>query len=140
MSYIKTLTVKVWPEGATGDELADHLEHVASMLRQGCLAGEVCREKGRGWWDTSKDDDDDKPVRVVVDFSGGVFHGALATVACEVLAIDEDDEANPRATVPGFGSQSVEPWPIWAGIEKADVKPTEVNRAFDGIDWLPDEE
>jgi hypothetical protein len=52
---IKSLTLNVWPDGITADELANHLEHVASMLRQGCHCGDVCPDQGRGWWNTSED-------------------------------------------------------------------------------------
>jgi hypothetical protein len=73
------------------------------------------------------------PVRVIVDISGGTFNGVLATVPCEVLAIDQDDENN-NATVPGYTGE------IWAGKETAQVAPAAVNMSFDGIEWLPDEE
>ncbi len=51
---ITELTVKIWPNGIGHDEMADHLEHVVLMLRQGYVAGEVCPDNGRGWWDTKK--------------------------------------------------------------------------------------
>lgn len=51
---IETVTIKVWDKGCTDDEMADQLEHVAEMLRQGYQSGEIISEGNRGgWWDTT---------------------------------------------------------------------------------------
>jgi hypothetical protein len=38
-----------------------------------------------------------EPLGVIVDFSGGIFHGAFTEVPTTVVAIDTDDEENRRA-------------------------------------------
>ena len=60
---IRLVTVRVWPRGISADEMADHLEHVAAQVRMGCYQGEVCPERGRGWWETYETDPTDKAVR-----------------------------------------------------------------------------
>ena len=70
---------------------------------------------------------------MLVDFSGGLFHRALATAPVEVMAIDTDDSENPRAKVPGFPAE------IWANVQDATVEPCTVNAAFDGIEWLSED-
>lgn len=75
-----------------------------------------------------------KPIRIVVDITGGLFEAAYATVPVEVLAIDSDDTEHPRASIPGFGNR------IWASFDGANVAPDLVNTAFDKCEWLPDEE
>jgi hypothetical protein len=72
----------------------------------------------------------ERPNRIIVDMTGGVFNGAFATVPAEILVIDSDDPENPRAGVPGFGDR------IWAGLEDAEVDPDRVDAAFDGIAWI----
>jgi hypothetical protein len=78
------------------------------------------------------------PVRVIVDFSGGVFNGAVSTVPTEVMVIDTDDEENPRAYVPGFGEEVGQGRVSWAGVEDAKVDIKLVNDAFDKIVWVAD--
>jgi hypothetical protein len=72
----------------------------------------------------------ERPARIIIDMTGGVFNGAFSTTGAEILVIDNDDPENPRADVPGFGNG------IWAGLEDAEVDPDVVNAAFDGIAWI----
>ncbi len=41
----------------TSDELADELERIADMVRNGFTSGETV---GRGWWETNTVDEDDR--------------------------------------------------------------------------------
>ena len=69
----------------------------------------------------------ERPARIIIDMTGGVFNGAFSTTGAEILVIDNDDPENPRADVPGFGDE------IWAGLADAEVDPDLVNAAFDDI-------
>jgi hypothetical protein len=80
-----------------------------------------------------------RPPRVIVDMSGGVFHGAKANAPVDVLVIDRDDAANPRAIVPRFSSGDP-PAGIWASLVTAEIDRCAVNVAFAGIIWLPPED
>ncbi len=80
------------------------------------------------------DPENGKTVRVVVDFTGGLFQGAHSNVPLEVIAVDSDDKEHVRASVPGFGDN------IWAELQDAEVDPGNVNAAFDGVEWLGDSE
>jgi hypothetical protein len=84
-------------------------------------------EAGRAWLAGLAPE---RPNRIIVDMTGGVFNGAFATAPVEVLVIDSDDPANPRAGVPGFGDR------IWAGLEDAEVDPDRVDATCDGIAWI----
>ena len=72
----------------------------------------------------------ERPARIIIDMTGGVFNGAFSTTDAEILLIDSDDPENPRADVPGFGDK------IWAGLEDAEVDRDLVDTAFDGIAWI----
>lgn len=51
-------TFTVWIEEATASDMADNLERIAGMLREGYLSGDT---SPRGWWNVENltDDDDD---------------------------------------------------------------------------------
>ena len=72
----------------------------------------------------------ERPARIIIDMTGGVFNGAFSTTGAEILVIDNDDSENPRADVPGFGDE------IWAGLADAEVDADLVNAAFDDIVWI----
>jgi hypothetical protein len=72
----------------------------------------------------------ERPARIIIDMTGGVFNGAFSTTGAEILVIDNDDPENPRADIPGFGDG------IWAGLADAEVDPDLVNAAFDEIVWI----
>jgi hypothetical protein len=79
----------------------------------------------------------EKPIRAIIDMSGGLFNGAWSTVPVDILVIDDQDGEHPRATVPGFTStHSLE---IWAGSENAEVNAEFVDNAFDGAVWLDED-
>jgi len=84
-------------------------------------------EAGRAWLAGLAPE---RPARIIIDMTGGVFNGAFSTTGAEILLIDSDDPENPRAGVPGFGDK------IWAGLEDAEVDRDLVNTAFDGIAWM----
>jgi hypothetical protein len=75
-----------------------------------------------------------KRVRVIVDFSGGLFNSVSANVPVDVLAYDTDDEGHARADIKGLGDG------IWAEIQGADVHPDHVNSVYEGISWLEDDD
>jgi hypothetical protein len=72
-------------------------------------------------------------VRVLIDLSGGLFESVISTVPVEVMAVDEADQANPRARLPG------DDFDVWAEIQEAEVDPDRVNAAFDGIKWIDED-
>lgn len=79
-----------------------------------------------------------KPVRVVIDMSGGLFHGATSDGPVEIMVVDAEDEDHPRAHVPDYPGPNNRP--IWAEIQSASVDPEHVCAAFNGATWLPNEE
>ena len=62
MSEQAILTVKIWtdgehelPEKCDLPELFEpHLEHIQRLCGEGYIAGEVCDEHFRGWWEITK--------------------------------------------------------------------------------------
>ena len=84
-------------------------------------------EAGRAWLAGLAPE---RPNRIIVDMTGGVFNGGFSTTGAEILVIDNDDPENPRADVPGFGDE------IWAGLADAEVDSDLVNSAFDDIVWI----
>ena len=52
-----TLSLKIWTGDDAGlpDELPEafepHAEHVRRMLAQGYVAGDICDDRFRGWWE-----------------------------------------------------------------------------------------
>lgn len=50
-----SLTIKIWADDATlpddlSEALAPHAEHVAALLQEGYLSGEIVDDRFRGWW------------------------------------------------------------------------------------------
>lgn len=55
------LEIRIWTDEGRdlpddlSEALESHAEHVAGMLAQGYVAGEIVDESFRGWWDVTKD-------------------------------------------------------------------------------------
>ena len=108
---------------ASGDDTRENYEAYRAELDETNAAIEA----GRAWLAGLVPE---RPARIIIDMTGGLFNGAFSTTPAEVLVIDSDDPEHPRADVPGFGNK------IWAGLEDAEVDPDVVNAAFDGIAWI----
>lgn len=51
---IEEFVFKVWPKGLTHERMADELERIAGLVRDGNYAGDGGDEKNSGWWDTTE--------------------------------------------------------------------------------------
>lgn len=49
---IKRFTIEMREAGISYDDMANMLERIAIMLREGYQAGEFTANDVRGWWDT----------------------------------------------------------------------------------------
>lgn len=53
----KKLEIRIWTDGATElpedlpEVLAPHASHVAQMLAQGYVAGQIVDDRFMGWWE-----------------------------------------------------------------------------------------
>lgn len=114
-----------------GDVKSDEPE-AAEKYSEQLTETEAALEAARAWL---ANPENGKPVRVVVDFSGGLFNDASSNVPVEVLAFDTDDERNLRAHIPIICDNH-----IWSSIHDGDVDPDYVNAVYDGAVWLDDPE
>jgi hypothetical protein len=89
-------------------------------------------ESGRKWLAANTQD---RPNRIIIDITRGLFNGAFSRMPIQVLLIDTDDPDNPRATVPGYFGAAV-----WAELAEATVDPDLVDKAFDGITWIENQD
>lgn len=51
----ETFVLRAWDGEPTADQVADELERIANMLREGFTSGEAMVDEdfpGRGWWET----------------------------------------------------------------------------------------
>ncbi|MCZ4270742.1 hypothetical protein [Maritalea porphyrae] len=46
-----TLSISMFDTPLNDDQLADEMERIAGMVREGFTSGEIIREDQRGWWD-----------------------------------------------------------------------------------------
>lgn len=52
---VETFTISVWPKGMTHHDLAEELERIAALVRDGYYSGEIVnRDNDGGHWDTKE--------------------------------------------------------------------------------------
>lgn len=51
---VSSFTINVWPKGVEHCTLADELDRIAGLLRQGYYSGEIIHDQNRGHWNTEE--------------------------------------------------------------------------------------
>lgn len=123
-----------WLCATNGDvaNLMDYVTHVPDMGFE-CR---VNRDQARAWVAGALP----RPVRVIVDATGGVIESVIADGPAEVLVIDRDDPANLSVVLPGYTGRRGRP-EIWANsftvtARDAAENTAKILAAFDGAQWL----